>query len=168
MKKSFFIFIALLISTFCFAEGKSELLYSDDVYGQTFTLWEFSDETGASLWLFMYDNKTKQTRTYDSELPTEFCIITPVFTNPSEYAKAVEKAKSFFNSTLNFVYLADMKDICDIAPCCDCFDYCIDIDNDDAKYISISYFCDDLDLLDEIANAYNRKGRVYCLETYVE
>lgn len=167
MKKSFFIFIVLLISTFCFAEEKSELLYSNDVYGQTFTLWEFSDETGAFLLLDMYDNKTNQTRTYDNELPTEFCIMTPVFTSPSEYAKAVEKAKSFFYSTLNFIYLADMKDICDIAPCCECLDYSIDVD-DNGKYISIGYFCDDLDLLDEIASAYNRRGRTYCLETYVE
>ncbi|MBP5452135.1 MAG: hypothetical protein J6Y16_07865 [Treponema sp.] len=144
----------------------SKTLYSSGVYGQSFYLYEYTDGNKCQLLLFMSDNGTKQTKTYDSSLPTVFYIWSKWFSSPSEYSKAIELSKSFFDISMNFIFLAEMKDICDIAPCCTAKNYSVKKTNDGQKYICIEYDCSDLELLFEIASKYNQKGRNYVLENY--
>ena len=90
--------------------------------GQTFELIELSDDEGCVLCLYMTDNKnTNKNRVtfYDSEVPVVYHIYSPFFTNPSEYSKAIDACKEFLTKSMNYIYLADIKDICDIAPCCE-------------------------------------------------
>lgn len=172
MKKLFLIIIFFLITIFSFAqEIQSKLLYTTEIYGQTFELVELSDDDGCILCLIMSDNK-KTNRTgvtfYDSDLPTTYYIFSNFFTNPSEYSKAIEISKEFFDKSMVLVYLADMKDICDIAPCCELENYSVQQSENGSKYIHIQYYCTDLNLLFEIAGMYNAKGRAYALEKYVK
>lgn len=123
MKKIIIAFLALLATSNSFAQNiQTKTLYRTGVYGQTFELVELSDDDGCILCLIMSDNK-KTNRTgvtfYDSDLPTTYYIFSNFFTNPSEYSKAIEVSKEFFDKSMVLVYLADMKDICDIAPCCE-------------------------------------------------
>ena len=165
MKKLLTLILIVFTAYFSFADGKT--LYQSGVYGQTFELVEFSEENNCRLLLFMSDNKTNQTKTYDSSLPTVYSIWSKSFSSPSEYSKAIASSKQFFNTTLNYVYLADIKDICDIAPCCQNLNYKI-VDLKNGKHIFIEYECSDLDLFFEIASAYNAKGRDYVMQKYVK
>ena len=83
-------------------------------------------------------------------------------------SKAIEVSKEFFDKSMVLVYLADMKDICDIAPCCELENYSVQQSENGSKYIHIEYDCTDLNLLFEIAGIYNAKGRAYALEKYVK
>lgn len=172
MKKIIIAFLALLATTNSFAQNiQTKILYRTGVYGQTFELVELSDDDGCILCLIMSDNK-KTNRTgvtfYDSDLPTTYYIFSNFFTNPSEYSKAIEISKEFFDKSMVLVYLADMKDICDIAPCCELENYSVQQSENGSKYIHIEYDCTDLNLLFEIAGMYNAKGRAYALEKYVK
>lgn len=172
MKKIIIAFLALLTTTNSFAQNiQTKTLYRTGVYGQTFELVELSDDDGFILCLIMSDNK-KTNRTgvtfYDSDLPTTYYIFSNFFTNPSEYSKAIEVSKEFFDKSMVLVYLADMKDICDIAPCCELENYSVQQSENGSKYIHIEYDCMDLNLLFEIAGMYNAKGRAYALEKYVK
>ena len=166
--------VAVLCLLYCITnfivsqELSSKDLYSGGVYGQTFMLTEDSDGKKSRLLLIMCDNKSTLTRNYDSELPTAFFIWSKWFSNPSEYADAVESTKDFFNVSMNYVYLADMKDICDIASCCELKDYRIKKVEDNKECIFIEYVCSDLNLLFDIAYEYNRRGRAYILRNYVQ
>ena len=168
MKKILTFFMILFVVGFSFGESKnSKTLYQGGVYGQSFELVEFSDGDNCRLLLFMSDNKTKQTKTYDQSMPTVYSIWSKQFSSPRVYSNAIEASKNFFNTTMNYVYLADMKDICDLAPCCKSLNYkTIDLKN--GKNIFIEYECSDLDLLFEIANAYNAKGRDYVMQKYLK
>ena len=114
-----------------------------------------------------YSNKSGVTF-YDSELPTAYYIFSKYITNSKEYSKTVDACKEFFDVSMNLIYLADMKDICDIAPCCELEDYSVKQFENGEKYIYIEYNCEDLELLFKIASMYNAKGRVYVLEKYAE
>ena len=117
----------------------------------------------------MSDNKDTNksgVRTYDSSLPTVYFIWSKWFTSPSEYSSAIEASKQFFDASLNLVSLADMKDICDIAPCCKQLAYGTIKSKDGKKHINIEYECSDLQTLFEIAGEYNRKSREYVIEKY--
>lgn len=172
MKKIIIAFLALLATTNSFAQNiQTKTLYSTSVYGQSFELVELSDDDGCILCLIMSDNKnTNRTGVtfYDSDLPTTYYIFSHFFTNPSEYSKAIEVSKEFFDKSMVLVYLADMKDICDIAPCCELENYSVQQSENGSKYIHIEYDCTDLNLLFEIAGMYNAKGRAYALEKYVK
>ena len=102
-------------------------LYSGGVYGQTFEITEYSDGNQCKLLITMSDNKNKNTQvqTFDSTLPTVYYIWSKWFSSPSEYSNAVDASKSFLNYSMNLIYLADIKDICDIAPCCKNLDYSV-------------------------------------------
>lgn len=168
MKKSFFFLTVLFITTFSFAQDNSKTLYRTGVYGQSFELAEYTNGDKCQLLLFMSDNGTKITTTYDSELPTVYYIWSKWFTSPSEYSKTIKRCKTFFDVDMNLIYLADMKDICDIAPCCKGKDYRVKKTKDGRKYIFIEYECSDLELLFEIATMYNAKGRDYVLNNYIK
>ena len=146
----------------------SKTLYQTGIYGQTFELTEYTNGSKRQLLLFMSDNATKITDTYDSSMPTVYYIWSKWFSNPSEYSKAVERCKTFFDVDMNLIYLAEMKDICDIASCCTSKEYSVKITKNGQKYIFIEYDCSDLDLLFEIARFYNQKGRDYVLQKYVK
>ena len=146
----------------------SKTLYQSGVYGETFELAEYISGNKRHLLLFMSDNATKITNTYDDSMPTVYYIWSKCFINPSEYSKAVERCKTFFDVDMNFISLAEMKDICDIAPCCESKEYSVKKTKDGQKYIYIEYDCSDLDLLFEIAGFYNQKGRDYVLQKYVK
>lgn len=172
MKKIIIAFLALLATTNSFAQNiQTKTLYHTGVYGQSFELVELSDDDGCILCLIMSDNKnTNRTGVtfYDSDLPTTYYIFSNFFTNPSEYSKAIEVSKEFFDKSMVLVYLTDMKDICDIAPCCELENYSVQQSENGSKYIHIEYACTDLNLLFEIAGMYNAKGRAYALEKYVK
>ena len=172
MKKIIIAFLALLATSNSFAQNiQTKTLYRTGVYGQTFELVELSDDDGCILCLIMSDNKnTNRTGVtfYDSDLPTTYYIFSNFFTNPSEYSKAIEVSKEFFDKSMVLVYLADMKDICDIAPCCELENYSVQQSENGSKYIHIEYDCTDLNLLFEIAGMYNATGRAYALEKYVK
>ena len=172
MKKLFCVFIFFVIACVSFAQDfQSKVLHSSGVYGQSFELIELSDDEGCVLCLYMADNKDTNKFNlafYDSEWPTEYCIYSKFFTNPSEYSKAVEACKNFMDKSMNLIYLADMKDICDIAPCCELAEYNVVKFDDGTKCIHIEYDCSDLEKLFEIAARYNQKGRAYVMEKYLE
>ena len=172
MKKIIIAFLALLATSNSFAQNiQTKTLYRTSVYGQTFELVELSDDDGCILCLIMSDNKNTNitgVTFYDSDLPTTYYIFSNFFTNPSEYSKAIEVSKEFFDKSMVLVYLADMKDICDIAPCCELENYSVQQSENGSKYIHIEYDCTDLNLLFEIAGMYNAKGRAYALEKYVK
>lgn len=172
MKKLFFLTVFILIAGFSFAqEIQKKILYSGGVYGQTFELIELSDDEGCILCLYMTDNKnTNKNRVtfYDSEVPVVYHIYSPFFTNSSEYSKAIDACKEFLTKSMNYIYLADIKDICDIAPCCELVIYKVFQDDKGEKYIDIEYDCSDLKMFFEIASMYNAKGRAYVMEKYLE
>jgi len=149
----------------------AKTLYRTGVYGQTFELIELSNDEGCILCLFMTDNKNTNkagVTFYDSELPSAYYIFSKYITNSKEYSKTVESCKEFFDYSMNLIYLADMKDICDIAPCCELENYSVKQFENGEKYIHIEYDCEDLELLFKIASMYNAKGRAYVLKKYVE
>ena len=148
--------------------SKSKLLYTTGVYGQTFNLFEKEGKNGKMLTLFMEDNKTSKTTTYDLALETVYFILSDDISDSREYSRLVDASKSFFDYDMNLIYLADMKDICDIAPCCTRLNYCISENNNHEKYILIAYYCSDLPLLFEIARLYNAKGRDYVMQKYIK
>ena len=166
------VLFALLSSAALSAQDfATKTLYRTGVYGQTFELIELSDDEGCILCLFMTDNKNSNksgVTFYDSELPTAYYIFSKYITNSKEYSKTVDACKEFFDVIMNLIYLADMKDICDIAPCCELNKYKIERSDNGTKYIEISYYCEDLELLFKIASMYNQKGRAYVLEEYAE
>ena len=172
MKKLFFALCILFITSITYAqEIRSNTLYQTGVYGQTFELIEVTDGEGCILLIRMYDNKNTNkfnVKTYDSELPTQYYIFSDYYTNAGDYSKAIEKCKSFLNTSMNLIYLADIKDICDIAPCCEFVNYCVQDSDNNEKCIHIEYDCNDLDLLFTIASQYNAKGRAFVLEKYVK
>ena len=169
MRKQIALLFVLLLASLSFAQSiTSKTLHRSGVYGQTFELDEYSDGNKCQLLLFMSDNGTKITDTYDSSMPTMYYIWSKWFSSPSEYSKAIERSKTFFDVDMNLIYLAEMKDICDIAPCCKAKDYRMKKTKDGRKYICIEYDCSDLELLFEIAARYNQKGRDYVLQNYVK
>ena len=145
----------------------SKTLHQSGVYGQSFELVEFNDGSQYQLLLYMSDNKTKMTTTYDLSMRTVYYIHSKWFSNSVEYSKTIEACKEFFDVSMNLIYLAEMKDICDIAPCCSLLNYKIAKDNNNEKYILIEFDCSNLELLFEIARLYNAKGRDYVLEKYL-
>lgn len=168
MKKQIaLLFWIVALTANLFAQSSTpKALYKSGVYGQTFYLYEYTDGNNCQLLLFMSDNGTKQTKTYDSSVATVYYVWSKWFSSPSEYSESIELSKSFFDVSMNFVSLAEMKDICDIAPCCTTKNYSIREAKDGQKYICIEYDCSDLELLFEIASVYNRKSRAYVLEKY--
>lgn len=118
--------------------------------------------------LCLSDNKNpgSQTATYDEALPTAYFIWSKWFENSSEYSSAVSAAKEFFDKTMTMVYLSDLKDICDIAPCCKQLHYGVKEARKNSKYIHIEYDCSDLETLFKIAAEYNGYGRDYVLRKY--
>lgn len=144
-------------------------LYSGGVYGQTFEITEYSDGNQCKLLITMSDNKNKNTQvqTFDSTLPTVYYIWSKWFSSPSEYSNAVDASKSFLNYSMNLIYLADIKDICDIAPCCKNLDYSVATTKQGNQFIRLEYDCSDLKLFFEIAERYNAKGRDYVLKNYL-
>ena len=139
------------------------------MYGQSFELVELSDDDGCILCLIMSDNKnTNRTGVtfYDSDLPTTYYIFSNFFTNPSEYSKAIEVSKEFFDKSMVLVYLADMKDICDIAPCCELENYSVQQSENGSKYIHIEYDCTDLNLLFEIVPKWFQSMDYFVIEDY--
>ena len=116
-----------------------------------------------------YDVTPGQTSRYDSRLPMEFLLFSDCFTDHTEYARVIERCKVFLWTDMCFVYLKDMKDICDIAcmaGICTPLSYCVK--NNGKKHIEIAYDCTDLELLLEMAVRYHRDGRVYVFENYVK
>ena len=171
MKKLFSFFVLLSVVGVLFAqEYKQKTLYKGGVYGQTFEITEYSDGNRCKIELFMSDNKNKNTQvqTFDSTYPTVYFIQSKWFSNPSEYSNAVDASKEFLDVSMNLIYLADMKDICDIAPCCKSLDYSFAQGKNGKKYIRLEYECSDLEKLFEIASMYNAKGREYVLERYLK
>lgn len=169
MRKHIFILAFFLAAGFLFAQTNSRTLHRSGVYGQTFELVEYTEGDSCRLLLFMSDNKDTNksgVRTYDSALPTVYFIWSKWFTSPREYSGAIEASKLFFDVSLNLIPLADMKDICDIAPCCKQLTYGTIKSKDGKKYINIEYECSDLQTLFEIAVEYNRKSREYVIEKY--
>ena len=69
---------------------------------------------------------------------------------------------------MNYISIDDIKDICDIAPCCKSLAYKSAKTKDDKQFIDIEYDCSDLNLLFEIAGEYNHRGREYVLEHYTK
>ena len=57
----------------------------------------------------------------------------------------VDACKDFFDVSMNLIFLADIKDICDIAPCCELKDYSVKQFENGGKYIHIEYDCEDLE-----------------------
>lgn len=175
MKSFKFIFtmlVTVLISIPLYAQDfTTKSLYRTGIYGQTFELIELSDDEDCFLCLFMTDNKnTNKTSVtfYDTELPTAYYIYyTKSLTNSREYSKTVEACKEFFDKSMLLVYLADIKDICDIAPCCEIEAYSVKKFDNGEKYIHIEYDCSDLELLFRIAGEYNHRGRAYVMEKYL-
>lgn len=166
-----FCLLSMLTANLSAQSITSKTLHRSGVYGQSFELIEYTDGNKCQLLLFMSDNKnTNRTGVtfYDSSLPTVYYIRSKWFSNPSEYSKAVERCKTFFDVDMNLIYLAEMKDICDIAPCCIAKNYCVKKTKNGQEYIFIEYDCSDLDLLFEIAARYNQKGRDYVLQKYVK
>ena len=166
------VLFALLSSAALSAQDfTTKTLYRTGVYGQTFELIEFSDDEGCIICLFMTDNKNSNKsgeRFYDYALPTAYYILSKYITNSKEYSKTIDACKKFFDYSMNYIYLADMKDICDIAPCCELKNYSVKQLENGVKYIHIEYACEDLELLFKIASMYNAKGRSYVLEEYAE
>ena len=166
------ILLAFVLSVSLSAQDfQTKTLYRTGVYGQTFELVELSNDEGCILCLIMSDNKnTNRTGVtfYDSELPTTFYIFSKFFTNSKEYSKAIDSCKEFFDKSMVLVYLADMKDICDIAPCCKLENYSVQQSENGTKYIHIEYDCSDLEQLFKMAGEYNHRGRAYVLEKYVK
>ena len=166
MKKIFALAVVFFAAvSFAQAAGYN-LIYGSGVYGQSFGLYE-SDWDETYLALVLRDNKTKQVNTYDDELPTVYFITSSLIRSAKEYSNAVKACKNFIDSTLNYVSLAFLKDICDIAPCCERVDYRIEKDNQQ-EYILVKYNCSDFDLLREIAEYYNRKGRAATMRAYAK
>ena len=169
MKKHIFVFTFFLVAGLLFAKENTKTLHRRGVYGQSLELIEYSDGGNCRLLLFMSDNKDTNkfnVDTYDATLPTTYFIWSKWFTNPSEYSSAIEASKEFFDVGLNYVPLADMKDICDIAPCCNLLQYKTVKAGNGKKYIHIEYDCSDLEKLFEIAIVYNAKSREYVMEKY--
>ena len=169
MKKFFLIVLLIIISTFTYAQNNYSLknLYDGGIYGQTFKLDEFKNKNGIMLRLFMCDNKTSITKNYDSDLPTVICIFSNFIEDQDVYLDTVDECKYFFDISMDYVYLADMKDICDICPSCEFSNYEIIENNDKGKCIYIAYDCYDFELLFEIASQYTMKGRAFVLEKYI-
>ena len=148
---------------------KVESIYGSGVYGQTFVLFDRTKDGKHQLFMALADNKNtnkSNVKFYDSSLPTVFFIWSKWFTDSAELSKAIKRCKDFFDYDLNYVYLADMKDICDIAPCCSLSNYEVSEDNTFGKHIQIEYGCTDLELLFKIADEYNRKDREYVMQKY--
>ena len=119
----------------------------------------------------MTDNKNSneiKVEFYDSKLPTAYYIFSKYITNSKEYSETVDACKQFFDKTMVLVYLADMKDICDIAPCCELENYSVKQFENGEKYIHIEYDCENLAMLFQIAGEYAGHGRARVLEKYVE
>ena len=168
--KLFFTTVALFVFAVIplFAETPDKIIYRSGCYGQTFDLWEFTDGSTCQLVLVLADNKSKNVRTFDPALPTIYYIYSPWYTNVAEYSKAIDKCKGFLDFSLLYISLVDLKDSCDLAPCCKSMTYKLDKMKDGTKYIHLAYKCSDLDLLFAIAGRYNQRGREYVLETYVK
>ncbi|MBR5033488.1 MAG: hypothetical protein IKX70_07460 [Treponema sp.] len=162
-------FIVILCMNTLYGQSyNTKQLYRDGVYGQTFEITEYADGDKCCLLITMSDNKNNNTQvqTFDSTLPTVYYIWSKWFTSPSEYSNAIDSCKSFLSVSMNYIYLADIKDICDIAPCCKKLDYSIAKTNQGSQYIRLEYDCSDLNLFIEIAEKYNTKGRDYVLKNY--
>lgn len=164
MKKIISVLLFLAFTSVLFSQDKQ--IYEYSIFGQTFVILEESDGNRCRIRLVMCDNHTTQTRTFDSEYETVYFIRSKWFSNASEYSNVVEASKKFLYYSMLLIYLADFKDICDIAPCCKSLCYDFDKKTDGTKFILLGYECSDLEKLFEIANAYHHQGRMYALEKY--
>lgn len=167
MKKIISVLLFLAFTSVLFSqEFKQKTLYKDYMFEQTLAITEDSDGNRCRIKLFMSDNHTTQTRNFDSEYATVYSICSKWFSNTSEYSNVVEASKEFLNHGMLLIYLADFKDICDIAPCCKSLNYRSVKTEDGMKFIFLEYECSDLEKLFEIAWAYHANGRMYALEKY--
>ena len=166
MKRKILFFALCIVGIACAYGEEWNELYTTGIFGQTFQLLD-TDEDETSLMISLCDNKSNRVQNYDPKLPTEYVIWSKNFENTKEYSKAIKACKEFFDKTLTYVYLSNMKDICDIAPCCFLVDYCIGKIGD-TEVIRIMYDCDDLDLLFYIASIYTANGREYVLRLLEE
>ena len=114
--------------------------------------------------IVMSDNMTKQVATFDEEYTTDFFIFSHWYDSKKEYSAIEKKTIDFLSDSMNLISLAEMKDICDIAPCCELTTYKF---RKDKKVISISYICVDMEQLFDVSVIYNAKGRAYALMKYV-
>lgn len=168
-KKSFFITVALfaLVVFSISAENyQTKRLYHGGGFGETIELTEYSNGSECCLELFMTDDGSKYNNKFDPNLPTVCCIYSKWFSNSAEYSNAINASKDFCGYAPSYFTLADMKDICDIAPCCKSDEYKIATAKNGKKYIYIEYECSDLELLFEIAKFYTKNGRDYVMEKY--
>ena len=167
MKRKILLFV-LCVAGIVFVYGEEfNDLYTTGIYGQTFRLMEYTDGDETSFVISLCDNKSNQVKNYDAELPTEFIIWSKNLENTKEYSKALKDCKEFFDSTLVYVYLSNMKDICDIAPCCYFAGYSIGTIGN-TEVIRIMYDCSDLEMLFYIAGVYTVQGRAYVLRLLEE
>lgn len=171
MKKFLAFFICVFITVCAFAQEESvdvfsqKSIYSYQVYGQAFEIFELTYENKFAMMIVMSDNKTKTVKTFDMEYPTDFFIFSDWYDSKKEYSAIVNKTIDFLSSDMNLISLADMKDICDIAPCCELTTYKF---REDKNVISICYICVDMEQLYDVARIYNAKGRAYALKRYAE
>ncbi len=171
MKKIFIIFTCVFTAAFAFAQEESvdifsqKSIYSYQVYGQTFEIFELTYENKFAMMIVMSDNKTKAVTTFDTEYPTDFFIFSEWYDSKKEYSAIVKKTIDFLSDSMNLISLADMKDICDIAPCCELTTYKF---REDKNVISISYICLDFEQFFDVAVIYNAKGRAYALKRYAD
>ena len=150
----------------CFAQSyNTTILYQYNLWGQDFTLTEYSDGSKCRLLITMSDNLSKEVKTFDNNLPTTFYIWSKWFTNPGEYSTNIEESKHFLYYGMALIYLKNMKDICDLAPFCKLLEYKIKKVNN-KKQIVITFDCSDLLQFFTFAGQYNAIGRDYVIEQY--
>lgn len=170
MKKYLLILIFLLVASVAFAQKvETKVLYSYDLWEQTYTLIEYKQDNSCRLLLSMNDNKTNTTSRYDEKYPTTFYIWSKWYTNPnsSEYKNIIQECKDFFYHGMLLIYLKTMKDVCDIAPCCTLLNYKLATHNY-KDYIHVEYECTDLKQLFDVAWYYHGSGRGATLKKYAK
>ena len=139
---------------------KGKQLYRGGVYGQSFELWEYSADNAVFFMMFMCDNKSKSITTFDKNknYATVFVIYSKWYTNKSEYNKAVESAKTFFESGTNYVALSDIPKCCALEPSCRLKEYNMRTLNSGTECIYLEWKCSDIHSLINTFSVYNKNG----------